>query len=168
MDYLGAQSTIFVEGEVQTLLGAVDASTQTGFRDRALLGVLAYTFARIGPAVNLKVEDYYPSGKRFLLRFREKGGKENAAQLDYLELLGDLLDKYESRSGKVDKASSPLEILNYLAEENDITTRELGKILGIDHSVAARILKGERAITIEHAKSLGIRFKMDPKAFLEL
>jgi antitoxin component HigA of HigAB toxin-antitoxin module len=58
--------------------------------------------------------------------------------------------------------------LNYLAEENDITTRELGKILGIDHSVAARILKGERAITIEHAKSLGTRFKMDPKAFLKL
>jgi integrase len=41
-----------------------------------LLGVLAYTFARIGAVVNLKVEDYYPSGKRFLLRFKEKGGKE--------------------------------------------------------------------------------------------
>ena len=45
-------------------------------RDRALLRTLAYTFARIGAVVNLKVEDYYPSGKRFLLRFREKGGKE--------------------------------------------------------------------------------------------
>jgi integrase len=38
----------FVEGEVQRLLDAVDASTHTGLRDRALLGVLAYTFARIG------------------------------------------------------------------------------------------------------------------------
>jgi site-specific recombinase XerD len=52
-----------VEGEVQKLLGAVDASTHTGLRDRALLGVLAYTFARIGSVVNLQVEDYYPSGK---------------------------------------------------------------------------------------------------------
>jgi integrase len=34
------------------------------------------TFARIGAVVNLKVEDHYPSGKRFLLRFKEKGGKE--------------------------------------------------------------------------------------------
>ena len=58
----------FVDGEVQKLLDAVDASTHTGLRDRALLGVLAYTFARIGAVVNLKVEDYYPSGKRFLLR----------------------------------------------------------------------------------------------------
>ena len=52
--------------------------------------------------------------------------------------------------------------------EHDITTRELGKILGIDHSVAARILKGERAIKVEHAKSLGAWSKMDSKAFLEL
>jgi HTH-type transcriptional regulator/antitoxin HigA len=93
---------------------------------------------------------------------------KNDAQLDYLELLGDLLDEYENRSGKPDKTSPPLEILNFLVEENEISTRELGKILGIDHSVAARILKGERAITVEHAKSLGARFKLDPKAFLEL
>jgi hypothetical protein len=39
---------------------------------------LAYTFARIGADINLKVEDYYPSGKRFLLRFREKGIKKKS------------------------------------------------------------------------------------------
>jgi site-specific recombinase XerD len=66
----------FVEGEVQKLLGVIEPTTHTSLRDRALLGTLAYTFARIGAVVNLKVEDYYPSGKRFLLRFKEKGGKE--------------------------------------------------------------------------------------------
>jgi site-specific recombinase XerD len=35
----------FVEGEVQKLLGVIETSTHTGLRDRALLGVLAYTFA---------------------------------------------------------------------------------------------------------------------------
>jgi site-specific recombinase XerD len=44
----------FVEGEVQKLLGVIETSTHTGLRDRALLGVLAYTFARIGAVVNLK------------------------------------------------------------------------------------------------------------------
>jgi hypothetical protein len=29
-----------------------------------------------GAVLNLKVQDYYPSGKRFFLRFKEKGGKE--------------------------------------------------------------------------------------------
>jgi HTH-type transcriptional regulator/antitoxin HigA len=93
---------------------------------------------------------------------------KNDAQLDYLETLGLVLDEYENRSAKPEKASSPLEMLNYLVRENDISTRELGKILSIDHSVAARILHGERAITIEHAKKLGARFKLNPKVFLEL
>jgi integrase/recombinase XerD len=57
-------------------LNAIGISTHTGLRDRALLGTLAYRFGRIGAVVNLKLEDYYPSGKRFLLRFKEKGGKE--------------------------------------------------------------------------------------------
>jgi integrase/recombinase XerC len=38
----------FVDGEVQTLLNSIDIFTHVGLRDRALLGTLAYTFARIG------------------------------------------------------------------------------------------------------------------------
>src|SRR6202790_3674715 len=87
----------FVEGEVQKLLGAIETTTHTGLRDRALLGVLAYTFARIGAAVNLKVEDYYPSGKRFLLRFKEKGGKEK--ELPVHHKLEELLDEYLKATG---------------------------------------------------------------------
>jgi site-specific recombinase XerD len=87
----------FVEGEVQKLLDAVEISTHTGLRDRALLGVLAYTFARIGSVVNLKVEDYYPSGKRFLLRFKEKGGKEK--ELPVHHKLEELLDEYLKATG---------------------------------------------------------------------
>jgi site-specific recombinase XerD len=87
----------FVEGEVQKLLGAVETAAHTGLRDRALLGVLAYTFARIGAVVNLKVEDYYPSGKRFLLRFKEKGGKEK--ELPAHHKLEELLDEYLKATG---------------------------------------------------------------------
>jgi site-specific recombinase XerD len=87
----------FVDGEVQKLLDAVETSTHTGLRDRALLGTLAYTFARIGAVVNLKVEDYYPSGKRFLLRFKEKGGKEK--ELPVHHKLEELLDQYLKATG---------------------------------------------------------------------
>jgi HTH-type transcriptional regulator/antitoxin HigA len=93
---------------------------------------------------------------------------KNDDQLDYLELLGDLMDEYDKQDGKTGKPAPPLDLLKYLVEENDISTRELGAILGVDHSVAARILRGERAITIEHAKSLGARFKLQPTAFLAL
>jgi HTH-type transcriptional regulator/antitoxin HigA len=93
---------------------------------------------------------------------------KNEAQLDYLELLGDLLDEYENPPGKAQKPADPLEMLRYLVEENQITTRQLGAILGLDHSVASRILTGERSITVEHAKKLGARFKVKPELFLGL
>ena len=96
----------FVEGEVQKLLGVIETSTHTGLRDRALLGVLAYTFARIGAVVNLKVEDYYPSGKRFLLRFKEKGGKEK--ELPVHHKLEELLDEYLKATGLGNEPGSPL------------------------------------------------------------
>jgi hypothetical protein len=48
--------------------------------------------------VNLKVEDYYPSGKRFLLRFKEKGGKEKELPVHHKleELLGRIPESDES------------------------------------------------------------------------
>src|SRR5258707_4754233 len=96
----------FVEGEVQRLLDAVETSTHTGLRDRALLGGLAYTFARIGAVVNLKVEDYYPSGKRFLLRFKEKGGKEKEIPVHHK--LEEILDEYLKISNLREKPNTPL------------------------------------------------------------
>jgi site-specific recombinase XerD len=96
----------FVEGEVQKLLGVVETSTHTGLRDRALLGVLAYTFARIGAVVTLKVEDYYPSGETFLLRFKEKGGNEK--ELPVHHKLEELLDQYLKATGLEKEPESPL------------------------------------------------------------
>jgi integrase/recombinase XerD len=87
-------------------LGAIGTSTHTGLRDRALLGTLAYAFARIGAVVNLKVEDYYPSGKRFLLRFKEKGGKEK--DLPVHHKLEELLDEYLKATGLGAEPGAPL------------------------------------------------------------
>ena len=46
-----------------------------GLRDRAMIGVMVYSFARIGAVVGMKGEDYYQNGKRWWLRLHEKGGK---------------------------------------------------------------------------------------------
>ena len=47
-----------------------------GLRDRALIGVMAYTFARIGAVLSMRVEDYYIQGRQGWVRLHEKGGKE--------------------------------------------------------------------------------------------
>jgi site-specific recombinase XerC len=56
--------------------------------------------------MRLKVEDYYPSGKRFLLGFKEKGGKEK--ELPVHHKLEELLDRYLKASGLEKEPESPL------------------------------------------------------------
>lgn len=46
-----------------------------GLRDRALLALMIYSFARVGAVTKLKVGDYCQNGKRFSVRLHEKGGK---------------------------------------------------------------------------------------------
>ena len=46
-------------------------------RDRALIATLTYSFARIGAALKMKVEDLRPKGAGWELRLHEKGGKHH-------------------------------------------------------------------------------------------
>lgn len=48
-----------------------------GLRDRALIGVMVYSFARISAALAMRVEDYYLEGRRAWFRLHEKGGKRH-------------------------------------------------------------------------------------------
>ena len=44
-----------------------------GLRDRALIGVMVYTFARINAVIRMKVRDYFVQGRRGWVRLHEKG-----------------------------------------------------------------------------------------------
>jgi hypothetical protein len=59
------------------LLDSIDTSTVVGLRDRALISVMTFAFARIGAVVAMRVEDYFPKGKRWWVRLHEKGGKRH-------------------------------------------------------------------------------------------
>lgn len=48
-----------------------------GLRDRALIGLMVYTFARVGAAIGMRIEDVYVQGRRTWVRLHEKGGKEH-------------------------------------------------------------------------------------------
>jgi site-specific recombinase XerD len=66
--------------EARALLAAIDTGSLTGLRDRALIGVMVYTFARIGAVLQMKVGDYFSQGRRGWVRLHEKGGKEHQAR----------------------------------------------------------------------------------------
>jgi integrase/recombinase XerD len=63
--------------QARHLLNSIDTAKLSGLRDRALIAVMVFSFARVSAAVGLKVEDYYQDGKRWWFRFREKGGKQH-------------------------------------------------------------------------------------------
>jgi len=48
-----------------------------GLRDRAVIALMVYSFARIDAALKMKVSDYFVQGRRGWVRLHEKGGKEH-------------------------------------------------------------------------------------------
>jgi len=60
------------------LLDAIPNDTVRDLRDRALIAMLTYSFARIMAALRMKVEDIRPQGAGWRLRLHEKGGKHHA------------------------------------------------------------------------------------------
>jgi antitoxin component HigA of HigAB toxin-antitoxin module len=90
----------------------------------------------------------------------------NEDQLDYFESLAIIVNDYEAKNLGMLGKSTPLEVLRFLVEQNDISTRELGRILGKDESLGAKILSGQRNITVEHAKILGDRFSVAASVFI--
>lgn len=96
------KTPVLTAEEARQLLDSIETDTIIGLRDRALIAVMIYSFARVSAAVSMRVEDYSQAGKRWKLRFMEKGGKYNEvfahhnaeAYLDaYLDLAGIREDK---------------------------------------------------------------------------
>src|ERR1700684_3053893 len=71
------KTPVLTPAEARKLLDAIDVSSVVGLRDRALIGLMAYSFARVSAAIGMRVEDYYGQGKRWWLRLHEKGGKRH-------------------------------------------------------------------------------------------
>lgn len=76
-----------------------------GLRDRALIGVMVYTFARISAVVAMEVEDYFPNGKRWWVRLHEKGGKRH--EMPAHHKLEQFLDEYLAAAGIRDEGKPP-------------------------------------------------------------
>jgi len=71
------KTPVLAADEARILLDSIDTSTVMGLRDRALIALMAYTFARVSAATAMKVEDYFVQGRRGWVRLYEKGGKRH-------------------------------------------------------------------------------------------
>jgi site-specific recombinase XerD len=61
--------------EAGELLRSIETATIVGLRDRALIGVMVFSFARVSAACGLKAADIFHQQRRRWVRLHEKGGK---------------------------------------------------------------------------------------------
>jgi site-specific recombinase XerD len=72
------KTSVLEPADARRLLDSIDATTPAGLRDRALISLMVYSFARIGVALAMKIEDVYPQNRKLWVRLHEKGGKDHA------------------------------------------------------------------------------------------
>jgi integrase len=94
------KTPVLAPDEARALLDSIDASTPIGLRDRALIGLMVFSFARIGAALGMKVEDVYIQNRRLWVRLHEKGGKVH--EMPCHHFLEDYLHAYIDGCGLAD------------------------------------------------------------------
>lgn len=92
--------------EARHLLASIPTDTISGKRDRALIGLMTYSFARIGAALSMEVRDVFVQNRRLWVRLREKGGKNH--EMPCHHSLEAYLDDYMEAAGLRDHPRSPL------------------------------------------------------------
>ena len=73
----GGKTPVLDPAEARHLIDSIDVNTPIGLRDRALIGLMVYSLARVGAALGMKVEDVFTQNRRLWVRLHEKGGKRH-------------------------------------------------------------------------------------------
>lgn len=95
------------EAELRQLFATLEGASLASLRDRALLGILLYSFARISAVCRMNTEDYLAVGsRRMLLRLHEKGGKYHEVPAHHL--IVEYLDAYLEKAGLRAGGGQPL------------------------------------------------------------
>jgi integrase/recombinase XerD len=111
------KTPVLTREETRELLDSIDTDSVGGPRDRALIGVLVYSFTRIGAALALKVDlsseahgakegDYFPERKRWKLQLHAKGGKEHVVPVHHT--IEEYLDAYLDGARIRDQRDGPM------------------------------------------------------------
>jgi len=91
----------------------------------------------------------------------------NADQNDYFGVIADFVAAYESSNMKREAVRpKPLTVLRHLLEENGMSAGDLSRLLGADRTLGAKILRGDRNLTVPHLRILARRFKVSPDLFI--
>src|SRR4051794_15995305 len=94
------KTPILAPEEARQLFQSLPTESLVGLRDRALIGVLIYSFPRLSAALAMRGEGYFPQGKRWWLRLHEKDGKQHEMRVHHS--LEEYMDSYLQAGGIAD------------------------------------------------------------------
>jgi site-specific recombinase XerD len=163
------KTPVLAAEQARHLLDSIDTSKIAGLRDRAIIAVMVYSFARVGAVCAMNVEDYYPDGKRFWLRLHEKGGKRHEVPAHHNAEA--YLDAYIEAAGIAGEKKAPL--FRTLDEHRQLTAERItrndvlrmvkrrAREAGLPHEISCHTFRAtgitaylENGGTIENAQAI--------------
>ena len=118
------KTPVLTADEARQLLDGIDRRSISGLRDRALIGVLVYSFARVSAAIGMNVNDYFAQGRRMWFRLHEKGGKHHEVPAHHNA--EDYVDAYLDAAGIRDQQHEPL--FRTVGPTRNLTDRRMHRV----------------------------------------
>ena len=115
------KSPVLTAEQCRTLLDSIDTCSIVGLRDRALIGVMVYSFARVSAVMKMNVGDFYNIGVRWMIRLHEKGGKFHEVPAHHNAV--EYTDAYVQAAGIRDQRRTPL--FRTVDKRRNLTDRRL-------------------------------------------
>jgi integrase/recombinase XerD len=100
------KTPVLSAADARRLLDSIETGHVVGLRDRALIGLMVYSFARVSAVVKMRVGDYYQNGKRYWVRLHEKGGKFHEVPVHHTA--EEYLDAYIEAAGSAGEKNKSL------------------------------------------------------------
>jgi len=123
------KTPVLFEDDTRGLLASIDVSHVVGLRDRALIGTMLYSFARVSAVVSMRVRDYEVIGTRASLVLREKGSKDHRVPAHHK--LVEYVEAYLSVAGIGGELDSPL-FRSTRGRSRELTIRALDRSRALD------------------------------------
>ena len=118
----------------------------------------------VSAGLSIKTEQDYQQAVTLLDRLLDEVGENERHPLfGFLEVLGTLIESYESDHVEMNGATGK-DVLRALMEEHGLTQSDLPEVGS--QGVVSEILHGRRELNTRHIKALSRRFGVSPAVFL--
>jgi HTH-type transcriptional regulator / antitoxin HigA len=121
-----------------------------------------FELVRQFPLIHIRDSAHLASAETMLRRLLER--ELDQGEQEYLDVLTDLIEKYEADHEPIPDASEA-DVLRLLMESNGLSQMALARKVGISQSTISAVLHGTRSLTKEHVITLARFFNVGPARF---